>query len=84
MAPCVSERVAIGNSAKVDAVISTHGDGAAAASMAFCLLNSMISGGLKAKSQSIAADIRNAIKASAVMPTANYEGTIGIDPVAAI
>lgn len=81
--PCVNERAAIGNQANADAVISIHGDGAAAAAHGFfCMLTSMNPGGgaIKAKSQSLASDVRDAIKASAVMPPANYEGANGIDP----
>lgn len=78
--PCVNKRAAIGNDASADAVVSIHGDGAAASSHGFfCMLSSRDPAGadVAAESKALAESIRDAVSADA-MPTANYAGSRGI------
>lgn len=81
--PCVNVRAQIANDANADAFVSIHGDGAAASARGFfCILTPLNPGGpeIAAKSQALAAKVRDGIASTGVMPTANYEGADGINP----
>ncbi len=80
--PCVNVRAQIGNDAHANAVVSIHGDGAAAGSHGFfCMTTALAPGGaaIKAQSAGLAGKVRDAIAANGVMPVANYEGTNGVN-----
>lgn len=80
--PCVDKRAAIGNGAAADAVVSIHGDGAAAGSHGFfCITSALKPAGaaMDAQSLSLAGKVRDSVAAGGTMPVANYEGSNGLD-----
>lgn len=81
--PCVDKRAEIGNAANADAVVSIHGDGAAAGSHGFfCMTSALQPAGAAVDAQSLvlAGTVRDGVVATGAEPTANYFGTDGLGP----
>ncbi|TDD69765.1 N-acetylmuramoyl-L-alanine amidase, partial [Actinomadura rubrisoli] len=80
--PCVNERAAIGNRAKADAVLSLHGDGAAASGHGFHVIEPLPVGkntGIVAASARLGEAIRDAYRSGTGIPYASYVGRAGLD-----
>ena len=81
--PCITERVAIGNRAGADAVVSIHADGGPASGRGFAVLLPVADGinaGVVGSSQTLGIDVRNAFLPATGMPISNYDGIYGLRP----
>ncbi|MFI7129026.1 N-acetylmuramoyl-L-alanine amidase [Nonomuraea sp. NPDC050153] len=80
--PCITERAAIGNEARADAVLSIHGDGATPSGHGFhVILPGLVSGHndqIVKPSQRLGVDIRNAYRDGTGLPYADYTGVDGL------
>ncbi|MEO3795195.1 N-acetylmuramoyl-L-alanine amidase [Nonomuraea sp. B10E15] len=80
--PCITERAAIGNEAGADAVVSIHGDGAAASGHGFhVIMPGLIAGHNDAiirPSRRLGLAIRKAYRVGTRMPYATYAGRDGL------
>ncbi|MFG1704991.1 N-acetylmuramoyl-L-alanine amidase [Nonomuraea sp. M3C6] len=80
--PCITERAAIGNEAVANAVVSIHGDGAAAGGHGFhVILPGLVPGHNDAiikPSRRLGLAIRNAYRAGTGLPYATYTGQNGL------
>ncbi|MFI7225404.1 N-acetylmuramoyl-L-alanine amidase [Nonomuraea angiospora] len=80
--PCVTERAAIGNEARADAVLSIHGDGAAPNGRGFhVIMPGLVSGHndqIVKPSRRLGVDIRNAYREGTGLPYAGYTGADGL------
>ncbi len=80
--PCVTERAAIGNEARADAVLSIHGDGAAPGGHGFHVITPGLLPGHNDKvikpSRRLGRDIRDAYRAGTGMPYATYTARDGL------
>ncbi|NBE94327.1 N-acetylmuramoyl-L-alanine amidase [Nonomuraea sp. KC401] len=80
--PCVTERAAIGNEARADAVVSIHGDGAAESGHGFhVIMPGLIAGHNDAiikPSRRLGLAIRKAYRVGTRMPYATYVGRDGL------
>ncbi|MEV4580819.1 N-acetylmuramoyl-L-alanine amidase [Nonomuraea jabiensis] len=80
--PCVTERAAIGNDARADAVLSIHGDGAAPSGHGFhVIMPGLVSGHndqIIKPSRRLGVDIRNAYRDGTGLPYATYTGVDGL------
>jgi N-acetylmuramoyl-L-alanine amidase len=81
--PCVTERAAIGNEARADAVLSIHGDGADASGHGFhVILPGLVRGHNDAiikPSRKLGKDVRDAFREGTGMPYATYTANKGLD-----
>ncbi|MEQ4715662.1 N-acetylmuramoyl-L-alanine amidase [Nonomuraea sp. B19D2] len=81
--PCVTERAAIGNEARADAVLSIHGDGAAPAGHGFhVIMPGLVAGHNDAiikPSRRLGVAIRNAYHAGTGLPYSTYTGVDGLE-----
>ncbi|MFJ2033883.1 N-acetylmuramoyl-L-alanine amidase [Streptosporangium sp. NPDC087985] len=77
--PCITERAAIGNKAKADAVISVHADGAPPSGHGFhVIIPKKINGPVDpvvGASTELGIDVRDSIRSVAGMPYSTYVGT---------
>jgi N-acetylmuramoyl-L-alanine amidase len=81
--PCVTERAAVGNDARSDAVVAIHADGGPAGGRGFAVLEPVADGvndSVIAPSQVLGADLRNKMVAQTDMPISTYDGTDGVAP----
>ncbi|TDE26914.1 N-acetylmuramoyl-L-alanine amidase [Nonomuraea mesophila] len=80
--PCITERAAIGNEARADAVVSIHGDGAAESGHGFhVIMPGLIAGHNDAiikPSRRLGLAIRKAYRVGTRMPYATYAGRDGL------
>ncbi|WP_283135296.1 N-acetylmuramoyl-L-alanine amidase [Rhizohabitans arisaemae] len=80
--PCITERAAIGNKAKADAVLSIHADGSAPRNQGFhVIVPKKINGPVDpvvAASARLGVDIRNAYAKGTGIPYSTYVGSEGI------
>ncbi|SPL93446.1 cell wall hydrolase/autolysin [[Actinomadura] parvosata subsp. kistnae] len=80
--PCVTERAAIGNEARADAVLSIHGDGAAPSGHGFHVIMPGLLRGhnddVVKPSAKLGRDIRDAYRAGTGMPYATYTAKNGL------
>ncbi|MEV4108689.1 N-acetylmuramoyl-L-alanine amidase [Nonomuraea sp. NPDC049695] len=80
--PCVTERAAIGNEARADAVLSIHGDGAAPGGHGFhVIMPGLVEGHNDAiikPSRRLGVAVRNAYHAGTGLPYSTYTGTDGL------
>jgi len=79
--PCVNRRSAIINSARADAAVDIHADGAPPSGRGFAILEPVADGPndpVIASSARLGADIRAAMLAGTAMPVSDYDGTDGI------
>ncbi|TDC02353.1 N-acetylmuramoyl-L-alanine amidase [Nonomuraea longispora] len=80
--PCVTERAAIGNEARADAVVSIHGDGAAESGHGFhVIMPGLIAGHNDAiikPSRRLGLAVRKAYRVGTRMPYATYVGRDGL------
>ncbi|MEV0620441.1 N-acetylmuramoyl-L-alanine amidase [Nonomuraea sp. NPDC050404] len=80
--PCVTERAAIGNEARADAVVSIHGDGAAPRGHGFHVIMPGLLPGhnddVVKPSRRLGRDIRDAYRAGTGMPYATYTADDGL------
>ncbi|MEO3802339.1 N-acetylmuramoyl-L-alanine amidase [Nonomuraea sp. B1E8] len=80
--PCITERAAIGNEARADAVVSIHGDGAAESGRGFhVIMPGLIAGHNDAiirPSRRLGLAIRKAYRVGTRMPYATYAGRDGL------
>jgi N-acetylmuramoyl-L-alanine amidase len=81
--PCVTERAAIGNEARADAVVSIHGDGASPPDHGFhVILPGLLPGHndeVVPPSRRLGIAVRDAYKAGTGLPYANYRGKNGLE-----
>ncbi|MFG3442961.1 N-acetylmuramoyl-L-alanine amidase [Nonomuraea sp. NPDC047897] len=81
--PCITERAAIGNKARADAVLSIHGDGAAPGGHGFhVLLPGLIAGhndAVVAPSRRLGLAVRAAYRSGTGLPYATYAGRDGLE-----
>lgn len=81
--PCVTERAAIGNSARADAAVSVHADGGPPGGRGFAILEPVADGinnAIIAPSAMLATDLRTAFAARTGEPVSSYDGIDGIQP----
>ncbi|MEV4565352.1 N-acetylmuramoyl-L-alanine amidase [Nonomuraea sp. NPDC049419] len=80
--PCITERAAIGNEARADAVLSIHGDGAAPSGHGFhVIMPGLLRGHNDAvvkPSRRLGIDVRDAFREGTGMPYANYTARRGL------
>lgn len=80
--PCVTERAAIGNEARADAVVSIHGDGAAPSGHGFHVIMPGLLPGhnddVVRPSRRLGLAVRNAYREGTGMPYADYVGRRGL------
>ncbi|MFC5825167.1 N-acetylmuramoyl-L-alanine amidase [Nonomuraea insulae] len=80
--PCVTERAAIGNEARADAVLSIHGDGAAPSGHGFhVIMPGLLKGhndDVVKPSRRLGHDIRDAYRSGTGIPYANYVADEGL------
>lgn len=81
--PCITERAAIGNKARADAVLSIHGDGAAPGGHGFhVLLPGLIAGhndAVVAPSRKLGLAVREAYRRGTGLPYSTYAGREGLE-----
>jgi N-acetylmuramoyl-L-alanine amidase len=81
--PCITERAAIGNRARADAVLSVHGDGAAPGGRGFhVLLPGLVPGHNDAviqPSRRLGLAVRDAYRAGTGLPYSTYAGRQGLE-----
>ncbi|NDU74275.1 N-acetylmuramoyl-L-alanine amidase [Actinomadura sp. DSM 109109] len=80
--PCITERAAIGNRARADAVLSVHGDGTAASRHGFHVILPLPVGGntgIVGPSARLGKAIRDAYRSGTNLPYADYLGRNGLD-----
>ncbi|MFC7591850.1 N-acetylmuramoyl-L-alanine amidase [Nonomuraea antimicrobica] len=81
--PCVTERAAIGNEARADAVLSIHGDGAAPSGHGFhVIMPGLLPGhndGVVKPARRLGHDIRDAFRAGTGLPYATYIARDGLE-----
>ncbi|MFF5210212.1 N-acetylmuramoyl-L-alanine amidase [Streptosporangium sp. NPDC000396] len=81
--PCITERAAIGNEAKADAVISVHGDGSGSANHGFhVIMPKKINGPVDpvvGASRKLGLAVREAYKAGTGLPYSTYIGSKALD-----
>jgi N-acetylmuramoyl-L-alanine amidase len=81
--PCVTERAAIGNEVRADAVLSVHGDGAAPAGHGFhVILPGLLPGhndDVVKPARRLGIAVRDAYKAGTGLPYADYRGKDGLE-----
>lgn len=79
--PCVDQRATIGNEAGADAVVSIHGDGAAAPGHGFHVAYSSppLDDARSGPSSSLARTVRDTLRAEGLTPS-TYLGDDGLDP----
>jgi N-acetylmuramoyl-L-alanine amidase len=80
--PCVTERAAIGNEARADAVLSIHGDGAAPSGHGFhVIMPGLVPGhtdGIIKPSRRLGVTVRDAFRSGTGMPYATYTAKNGL------
>ncbi|MEU8102976.1 N-acetylmuramoyl-L-alanine amidase [Nonomuraea muscovyensis] len=81
--PCITERAAVGNKARADAVLSIHGDGAAPGGRGFhVLLPGLVAGhndAVVAPSRKLGLAVRDAYRRGTGLPYATYAGRDGLE-----
>jgi N-acetylmuramoyl-L-alanine amidase len=79
--PCITQRTAIGNQARADAVVSIHADGGPSYGRGYALLlpvDDGVNAGVVGSSTTLGIDLRNAFLPATGMPISNYDGIYGL------